>query len=190
MATAAALWAATLAHSQRTDPDVLPGNRADPLGSCGGGARLGAAAVNEGACDAPLDINGTPTRMRCSPGAIGDFEMCGHSLERATAPRQGYLCEASGRGGVLALVGAPMMGTQDGRVSISARLSGESHDVMFGDAQRGWSVQAGDERDGHAVSTVIVSLRADRVFQVEAMSFDRNGGIAQQLRCEVRARPR
>jgi hypothetical protein len=187
---AALLFAASIAHGQRADTDVLPGNRAEPLGSCGGGARPGAAAVNEAACDAPLDINGTPTRMRCGAAAIGAFEMCGHSLERATAPRQGYLCEARSRGGVLTLVGAPMMGTQDGRVSISARLSGEPHDVMFGDSQHGWSVQASDERDGQAVSTVIVSLRADRVFQVEAMSFERNGGIAQQLRCEVRARPR
>jgi hypothetical protein len=190
VATAAALWAATLALAQRADPDVLPGNRAESLPSCGGGPRLGAAAIGPGACDAPLEINGTPTRIRCSAAAIGDFEMCGHSLERATAPRQGYLCEARSRAGVLTLVGAPMMGTQDGRVSISARLSGEPHDVMFGDAQRGWSVQASDERDGRGVSSVIVSLRGDRVFHVEAMSFEPNGGIAQQLRCEVRARPR
>jgi hypothetical protein len=93
----------------------------------------------------------------------------------AAAQRQGYLCEAGSRGGVLTLVGAPMMGTQDGRVSIPARLTGEPQDVMFGDAQRGWSVQASDERDGQAVSMVIVSLRLDRVFQVGAMSFARNG---------------
>jgi hypothetical protein len=190
LSLAAMLSAATAAHAQRPDADVLPGNRADPLDSCGGGARLGAATVSESACNAPQDINGTPTRIRCGASTIGSFEMCGHSLERATAPRQGYLCEARSRGGVLTLVGAPMMGTQDGRVSISARLSGEPHDVLFGDAQRGWSVQASDERDGQAVSTVIVSMRGDRVYQVEAMSFERNGGIAQQLRCEVRPRPR
>jgi hypothetical protein len=152
---AALLCAASLAHGQRADPDALPGNRAEPLGACGGGARLGAAAVNEGACDGPLEISGTPTRLRCGAGAIGAFEMCGHSLERAAA----------------------------------ARLTGEPHDVMFGDAQSGWSVQASDERDGQAVSTVIVSLRGDRVFQVDALSFERNGSIAQQLRCEVRTRP-
>jgi hypothetical protein len=190
LSVASLLFAATLAHGQRADANVLPGNRAEPLGSCGGGPRLGAAVVSEGACDAPLDVNGTLTRIRCGAGAIGAFEMCGHSLERAAAPRQGYLCQARSDGGVLSLVGAPMMGTQNGRVSISARLSGEPHDVMFGDAQRGWTVQASDERDGQAVSTVIFSLRGDRVFQAEAMSFERGGGIAQQLRCEVRVRPR
>jgi hypothetical protein len=190
LSVAAMLLAASLALAQRQDVDVLPGNRAEPLNACGGGARLGAATADEGACDAPLDIDGTPTRLRCGAGAIGAFQMCGHSLERAAAPRQGHLCEAGSRGGVLTLVGAPMMGTQDGRVSIPARLTGEPQDVLFGDAQRGWSLQASDERDGHAVSIVIVSLRGDRVFQVEAMSFERNGGVAQQLRCEVRARPR
>jgi hypothetical protein len=177
---------AAAAAAQPRERDVLPGNPAEPLTSCGGGPRVAAAAVNEGACDAALEINGTPTRLRCSAAAISEFAMCGRSLERGAPPRRGYLCEVRSAGGVLSLTGARLQGLGEGRVTIRARLSGDAQDVMFGDAWKGHSIQAIDEADGVTRATVGISVRNGNVYSAFAIAFTPDGTMAEQLSCEVR----